>query len=89
MTALEMVMEKHPYRSWGKQVAGNGPDQLNVAALRTRSVQSSASAPVRAYLRRADGTRELLTLVGVEAVVYELAVIVEERVPVAPLEAAG
>lgn len=77
MATLEEVIARHPFKSWGRTVAGDGPDQLNVAGLRTRSVKASAAAPVRAYLRRPDGTRELLTLVGVEVSLHELAVVVE------------
>lgn len=77
MSTLTKPITGPAFPSWSRPVADGTPDGLNVGGLRRRTADSSAIAPVTAYLRLPDGTRVRLVVAGVEPGREEFAVVAE------------
>lgn len=71
---LADVQAANPYPSWAREVTTDPATGLNVAALRARTADASAMAPVDVELELADGTRLTLPLVAVDVAPTRMAV---------------
>lgn len=73
---LEKVTAANPYPSWAREVSSDPASGLNVAALRAKTADASAMAPVDIHLELADGTRLALPLVAVDVAPRRMTVVV-------------